>query len=141
MNLVKFSRIKKAGETMATWLAIIFIVAALILGLIGGFLLARKYMMDYLKKTRNQRRNASYDDDANGSKPSQKKINQMMTMMNKNMDQNMKSAKSKFAIDRGYFPDMEMASFIIKLIRINMFIKIKVNKMTNRLRNAIIHFV
>ncbi|HDH2635206.1 TPA: YneF family protein, partial [Staphylococcus aureus] len=25
--------------------------------------------------------------------PSQKKINQMMTMMNKNMDQNMKSAK------------------------------------------------
>lgn len=50
MNLVKFSRIKKAGETMATWLAIIFIVAALILGLIGGFLLARKYMMDYLKK-------------------------------------------------------------------------------------------
>ncbi|HDJ1790135.1 TPA: YneF family protein, partial [Staphylococcus aureus] len=26
-------------------------------------------------------------------KPSQKKINQMMTMMNKNMDQNMKSAK------------------------------------------------
>lgn len=65
----------------------------------------------------------------------------MMTMMNKNMDRNMKSAKSKFAIDRGYFPDMEMASFIIKLIRINMFIKIKVNKMTNRLRNAIIHFV
>ena len=69
MNLVKFSRIKKAGETMATWLAIIFIVAALILGLIGGFLLARKYMMDYLKKnSTNQRRNASYDDDANGSK-------------------------------------------------------------------------
>ncbi|MBG1698478.1 YneF family protein, partial [Staphylococcus aureus] len=28
-----------------------------------------------------------------GQKPSQKKINQMMTMMNKNMDQNMKSAK------------------------------------------------
>ena len=28
-----------------------------------------------------------------GQKPSQKKINQLMTMMNKNMDQNMKSAK------------------------------------------------
>ncbi|MDU3989279.1 MAG: YneF family protein, partial [Staphylococcus sp.] len=28
-----------------------------------------------------------------GQKPSQKKINQMMTMMNKNMDQNMKSSK------------------------------------------------
>ena len=31
-----------------------------------------------------------------GQKPSQKKINQMMTMMNKNMDQNMKSSKIIF---------------------------------------------
>lgn len=142
MNLVKFSRIKKAGETMATWLAIIFIVAALILGLIGGFLLARKYMMDYLKK------NPPINEEMlrmmmmqMGQKPSQKKINQMMTMMNKNMDQNMKSAKSKFAIDRAIFQIWKWPLFIIKLIRINMFIKIKVNKMTNRLRNAIIHFV
>ncbi|HCV9992175.1 YneF family protein [Staphylococcus aureus] len=79
---------------MATWLAIIFIVAALILGLIGGFLLTRKYMMDYLKK------NPPINEEMlrmmmmqMGQKPSQKKINQMMTMMNKNMDQNMKSAK------------------------------------------------
>ncbi|HDE0328691.1 TPA: YneF family protein [Staphylococcus aureus] len=79
---------------MATWLAIIFIVAALILGLIGGFLLARKYTMDYLKK------NPPINEEMlrmmmmqMGQKPSQKKINQMMTMMNKNMDQNMKSAK------------------------------------------------
>ena len=43
-------RIKKAGETMAIWVAIILIVIALIAGLIGGFLLARKYMKDYLKK-------------------------------------------------------------------------------------------
>ncbi|RIN01848.1 YneF family protein, partial [Staphylococcus warneri] len=50
MNLVKFIRIKKVGETMATWLAIILIVIALIAGLVGGFFLARKYMMDYLKK-------------------------------------------------------------------------------------------
>ena len=35
---------------MATWLAILLIVLALILGLVGGFFLARKYMMDYLKK-------------------------------------------------------------------------------------------
>ncbi|WP_343237041.1 YneF family protein, partial [Staphylococcus warneri] len=35
---------------MATWLAIILIVIALIAGLVGGFFLARKYMMDYLKK-------------------------------------------------------------------------------------------
>lgn len=142
MNLVKFSRIKKAGETMATWLAIIFIVAALILGLIGGFLLARKYMMDYLKK------NPPINEEMlrmmmmqMGQKPSQKKINQMMTMMNKNMDQNMKSAKSKLQLIEAIFQIWKWPLFIIKLIRINMFIKIKVNKMTNRLRNAIIHFV
>ncbi|SUK45085.1 Uncharacterised protein [Staphylococcus aureus] len=69
MNLVKFSRIKKAGGNNGNLVAIIFIVAALILGLIGGFPFSRKYMMDYLKKKpTNQRRNASYDDDANGSK-------------------------------------------------------------------------
>lgn len=50
MNLVKFSRIKKVGEIMVIWLVIIFIVVVLILGLIGGFFLVRKYMMDYLKK-------------------------------------------------------------------------------------------
>lgn len=143
MNLVKFSRIKKAGETMATWLAIIFIVAALILGLIGGFLLARKYMMDYLKK------NPPINEEMlrmmmmqMGQKPSQKKINQMMTMMNKNMDQNMKSAKKvNSQLIEAIFQIWKWPLFIIKLIRINMFIKIKVNKMTNRLRNAIIHFV
>lgn len=35
---------------MATWLAILLIILALIIGLVGGFFLARKYMMDYLKK-------------------------------------------------------------------------------------------
>ena len=34
---------------MATWLAILLIIVALIGGLVGGFFLARKYMMDYLK--------------------------------------------------------------------------------------------
>ena len=34
---------------MAIWVAIILIVIALIAGF-GGFLLARKYMKDYLKK-------------------------------------------------------------------------------------------
>ena len=79
------------GETMATWLAIILIILALIVGLIGGFFLARKYMMDYLKK------NPPINEEMlrmmmmqMGHKPSQKKINQMMTMINKNMDQNMK---------------------------------------------------
>lgn len=94
MNLVNFYRIQKVGEIMATWLAILLIVVALIGGLALGFFLARKYMMDYLKK------NPPINEEMlrmmmmqMGQKPSQKKINQMMTMMNKNMDQNMKSSK------------------------------------------------
>lgn len=69
---------------MATWLAILLIVLALILGLVGGFFLARKYMMDYLKK------NPPINEEMlrmmmmqMGQKPSQKKINQMMAQMNK----------------------------------------------------------
>ncbi|MFU1768551.1 YneF family protein [Mammaliicoccus sciuri] len=76
---------------MATWLAILLIVVALISGLALGFFLARKYMMDYLKK------NPPINEEMlrmmmmqMGQKPSQKKINQMMTMMNKNMDQKIK---------------------------------------------------
>lgn len=79
------------GEIMATWLAILLIVVALIGGLALGFFLARKYMMDYLKK------NPPINEEMlrmmmmqMGKKPSQKKINQMMTMMNKNMDQKIK---------------------------------------------------
>lgn len=80
------------GETMATWLAIVLIVLALILGLVGGFFLARKYMMDYLKK------NPPINEEMlrmmmmqMGQKPSQKKINQMMTMMNKNQQDQLKN--------------------------------------------------
>ncbi|GGH98933.1 MULTISPECIES: YneF family protein [Mammaliicoccus] len=76
---------------MATWLAILLIIVALIGGLAIGFFLARKYMMDYLKK------NPPINEEMlrmmmmqMGQKPSQKKINQMMTMMNKNMDQKTK---------------------------------------------------
>ena len=79
---------------MATWLAILLIVLALILGLVGGFFLARKYMMDYLKK------NTPINEEMlrmmmmqMGQKPSQKKINQMMTMMNKNQDDAFKKKK------------------------------------------------
>ena len=75
---------------MATWIAIILIVLALIAGLAIGFFLARKYMMDFLKK------NPPINEEIlrmmmmqMGQKPSQKKINQMMTMMNKNMNQKM----------------------------------------------------
>ena len=76
---------------MATWLAILLIIVALIGGIALGFFLARKYMMDYLKK------NPPINEEMlrmmmmqMGQKPSQKKINQMMTMMNKNTDQKIK---------------------------------------------------
>ncbi len=94
---ITFSKIhidRKVGETMPVWIAIIIIVLALILGLVGGFFLARKYMMDYLKK------NPPINEEMlrmmmmqMGQKPSQKKINQMMTMMNKNQDAQFKKAK------------------------------------------------
>ncbi|WHI61536.1 YneF family protein [Mammaliicoccus lentus] len=73
------------------WLAILLIIVALIGGIALGFFLARKYMMDYLKK------NPPINEEMlrmmmmqMGQKPSQKKINQMMTMMNKNMDKKIK---------------------------------------------------
>lgn len=71
---------------MATWIWILIVIVALAGGTVLGFFLARKYMMDYLEK------NPPINEDVlrmmmmqMGQKPSQKKINQMMTMMNKNM--------------------------------------------------------
>ncbi|KAA1040303.1 YneF family protein [Macrococcus equipercicus] len=76
---------------MATWIWILLIILAAVAGAALGFYLARKYMMDYLKK------NPPINEDMlrmmmmqMGQKPSQKKINQMMAMMNKNMNQNVK---------------------------------------------------
>ncbi|ALV21139.1 MAG: YneF family protein [Carnobacterium sp.] len=67
---------------MSTGLAILFIILALIAGLVGGFFLARKYMMDYFKK------NPPINEDTlrmlmmqMGQKPSEKKIKQMMASM------------------------------------------------------------
>ena len=68
---------------MATWLAILLIIVALIIGLVGGFFLARKYMMDYLKNPPINEEMLRMMMMQMGQKPSQKKINQMMTMMNK----------------------------------------------------------
>ncbi|WP_020008597.1 YneF family protein [Salinicoccus albus] len=72
---------------MATWIWLIIVAVALIGGAALGFFMARKYMMDYLEK------NPPINEDMlrmmmtqMGQKPSQKKINQMMTMMNRNMD-------------------------------------------------------
>ena len=66
------------------WYAWLSIVVALIAGIVIGFFIARKYMMNYLKK------NPPINEQMlkmmmmqMGMKPSQKNINQMMTAMNK----------------------------------------------------------
>lgn len=81
-------------SSLATWIWIIIVTVALIGGVALGFFLARKYMMDYLEK------NPPINEDMlrmmmmqMGQKPSQKKINQMMTMMNKQTDS--KEAKKR----------------------------------------------
>lgn len=81
-------------SSLATWIWILIVIVALIGGVALGFFLARKYMMDYLEK------NPPINEDMlrmmmmqMGQKPSQKKINQMMTMMNRNTDS--KSAKDR----------------------------------------------
>jgi hypothetical protein len=63
-------------------LAIFLIILALIGGLVGGFFIARKYMMDYFEK------NPPIDENMlrmmmlqMGQKPSERKINQMMSQM------------------------------------------------------------
>lgn len=66
------------------WLYILVGVLALLAGTALGFFIAKKYMMDYLKK------NPPINEQMlkmmmmqMGMKPSQKKINQMMQTMNK----------------------------------------------------------
>ncbi|WP_010282222.1 YneF family protein [Bacillus timonensis] len=72
---------------MQIWLAILLIVIALLGGVALGFFIARKYMMNYLKK------NPPINEQMlkvmmmqMGQKPSQKKINQMLKAMNGQMD-------------------------------------------------------
>ena len=69
---------------MGTGLWILVVILALVAGVALGFFIARKYMMDYLKK------NPPINEQMlkmmmmqMGQKPSQKKINQMMAAMNK----------------------------------------------------------
>jgi uncharacterized protein len=66
------------------WTYILVGILALAAGVALGFFIARKYMMDYLKK------NPPINEQMlkvmmmqMGMKPSQKKINQMMSAMNK----------------------------------------------------------
>ncbi|WP_080146363.1 YneF family protein [Marinilactibacillus piezotolerans] len=67
---------------MPTFGWIILVIVALIGGLVGGFFISRKYMMDYFEK------NPPIDENMlrmmmlqMGQKPSERKINQMMSQM------------------------------------------------------------
>jgi uncharacterized protein YneF (UPF0154 family) len=69
---------------MDLWVVILVGVLALLAGVALGFFIARQYMMSYLKK------NPPINEQMlkmmmmqMGMKPSQKKINQMMSQMNK----------------------------------------------------------
>lgn len=71
---------------MATWIWILIVIVALIIGLVGGFYGARKCMEKYLKE------NPPFNEDQlrqlmlqMGQKPSQKKLNQMMHSMQSNV--------------------------------------------------------
>ncbi|HET7580509.1 MAG TPA: YneF family protein [Bacillales bacterium] len=69
------------------WLYILVGIVALLVGVLLGFLIARKYMMNYMKK------NPPINEQMlrvmmmqMGQNPSKKKINQMMKAMNNQMD-------------------------------------------------------
>ena len=69
---------------MSVWVVVLLVILALAGGVALGFFIARKYMMDYLKK------NPPINEQMlkmmmmqMGQKPSQKKINQMMQAMSK----------------------------------------------------------
>ena len=72
---------------MSAWGIVLIALASLAVGVLIGFFVARKYMMDYLKK------NPPINEQMlkvmmmqMGMKPSQKKINQMMNAMSKQYD-------------------------------------------------------
>lgn len=68
------------------WWGYLLIVVALLVGIALGFFIARKYMMNYLKKNPPINEQMLKMMMAQmGMKPSQKKINQMMNAMNKQM--------------------------------------------------------
>lgn len=72
---------------MATIWVVLIAAAALIVGTLLGFFISRKYMMDYLKKNPpiNEQMLTTLMMQM-GQKPSRKKINQMMRMMNQQLE-------------------------------------------------------
>src|SRR5699024_2512633 len=95
LNLLQYIREFSEGgvESMSTIWVVIIALVALIAGLALGFFIARKYMMDYLKKNPpiNEQMLRTLMMQM-GQKPSQKKINQMMRSMN---DQQEKKPEKK----------------------------------------------
>lgn len=78
------------------WIYIIVGIICLLLGAVGGFFIARQYMMSYLKKNPPINEQMLQVMMAQmGQKPSQKKINQMMSAMNKQSAQASTKKKSK----------------------------------------------
>lgn len=72
---------------MSTGLAITLIVVAIIVGAVGGFFIARQYMMKYLKD------NPPINEEMlrmmmtqMGRKPSEKQVRQVMSQMSKSTD-------------------------------------------------------
>lgn len=81
---------------MSTVWWILIIIAALVAGVAIGFFMARQYMMKYLEE------NPPINEDMlrmmmmqMGQKPSQKRINQMMSQMNKISEKKSKKDKKK----------------------------------------------
>lgn len=78
------------------WLNIAEIVLALLVGVAAGFFIARKYMMNYMKKNppiNEQMLRVMMTQ--MGQNPSKKKVNQMMKAMNNQMDEKPKSKSKK----------------------------------------------
>ena len=67
---------------METWLVILIVLLALVAGVVGGFFLARRYMMNYFQE------NPPISEDMlrgmmmqMGQKPSERKVKQIMASM------------------------------------------------------------
>ena len=70
---------------MSTGIWVLIVIIAAVLGFVGGFFAARKYMEDYLKKNPpiNEQMMRTMMIQM-GQKPSEKKLHQMMTAMKNN---------------------------------------------------------
>ncbi|PWI27001.1 hypothetical protein DEX24_01525 [Kurthia sibirica] len=84
----------RGGTQVSTGLAVTLIIVGVIVGLVGGFFIARQYMMKYLKD------NPPVNEDMlrmmmtqMGRKPSEKQVRQVMSQMNKASDKPEKKKK------------------------------------------------